>query len=304
LNKYGKMFQTHPPPVFLGSPKLEVFLLHIIVCVKQVPDTTNIRIDPDTGSLIRQGVPTILNPYDAHAVAAAIEWKRRLNGKVTVLSMGPPAASAALRECVEFGADRGVLLTARQFSGADTWATSYVLAESIASIHTQDPVDMVFFGKQAIDGDTAQVGPGVATRLGWPLATYTSVIREINLEARNMIVERKTENWNEVLRLSLPAVVTCEKEIAELPFASLPDLIRSLRFEPEVWSAESPLRFDPSLIGLKGSPTMVFRTGTPEKHACGETINVEQAGLAQSVDEALRRLLATDAGNIISGGRK
>jgi electron transfer flavoprotein beta subunit len=278
-------------------------LLHIIVCVKQVPDTTNIRIDPETGSLIRQGVPTILNPYDAHAVAAAMEWKRRLNGKVTVLSMGPPAAGAALRECVEFGADRGVLLTARQFGGADTLATSYVLSECIAAIHAKDPVDLIFFGKQAIDGDTAQVGPGVASRLGWPLATYVSVVREINLEMRHIIVERKTEIWNEVLRLSLPAVITCEKDIAEPAFASLPDLIRSLRYEPEVWTAEQPVSFDPAQIGLKGSPTMVFRTGTPEKHSSGETVRVSDIGIDQAVSSALQHILETDAGSVIPGGR-
>jgi electron transfer flavoprotein beta subunit len=279
-------------------------LLHIIVCVKQVPDTTNIRIDPETGSLIRQGIPTILNPYDLHAMAAAAEWKRKLGGKITVISMGPPAAASALKECIELGGDRGILLTARQFSGADTLATSYVISECIRSIHAQDPVDLIFFGKQAIDGDTAQVGPGVATRLGWPLATYASIIREISLEQRYAIVERKTENWNEVLRLPLPAVITCEKEIAEPAFAPLPDLIHSLRYEPETWTADSPIRFDPALIGLKGSPTMVFRTGTPEKHACGETIEVAKTGLSQAVEAALRTLSSTDAGSVLPGGRQ
>jgi electron transfer flavoprotein beta subunit len=277
-------------------------LFHAIVCVKQVPDTTNIRIDPETGSLIRQGVPAILNPYDEHAVAAAVEWKRRLNGKVTVLTMGPPSAANALRECIEFGADRGILLTARQFSGSDTLATSFVIAECIRAVHQKDPVDMVFFGKQAIDGDTAQVGPGVASRLGWPISTYSTVIREIQTEARFAVVERKTENWNEVLRLTLPAVVTCEKEIAETSFASLPDLIRSLKYEPETWTADQPIVFDPAQIGLKGSPTMVFRTGNPEKHTAGDTIHVDEMGLSQAVESALARLSATDAGSVILGG--
>jgi electron transfer flavoprotein beta subunit len=278
-------------------------LFHAIVCVKQVPDTTNIRIDPETGSLIRQGVPAILNPYDVHAVAAAVEWKRRLKGKVTVITMGPPAAANALRECIEFGADRGILLTARQFSGSDTLATSFVIAECIRSVHAKDPVDIVFFGKQAIDGDTAQVGPGVASRLEWPLSTYSTVIREIQVDGRFAIVERKTENWNEVLRLTLPAVITCEKEIAEPSFASLPDLMRSLKYEPEAWSAEQPIAFDPAQIGLKGSPTMVFRTGTPEKHAVGEIVHVDEVGLAQAVENAMTHLLATDAGSVLSGGQ-
>jgi electron transfer flavoprotein beta subunit len=136
-------------------------LFHALVSIKQVPDTTTIRIDPDTGNLIRKGIPTILNPYDAHALAAVVEWKRKLGGKITVITMGPPAAVSAIRECIEIGADRGILLSARQFAGADTLATSYVLASTIESIHEQDPIDLVVFGKHAIDGDTAQVVSGV-----------------------------------------------------------------------------------------------------------------------------------------------
>src|SRR5512139_704814 len=177
-------------------------LFHALVSIKQVPDTTNIRIDPETNNLIRQGVPTILNPYDAHAVAAAVEWKRKLGGKVTVISMGPPATVSALRECIEMGADRGILLSARQFSGADTLATSYVLSAATEAIHAQDPIDLVFFGKQAIDGDTAQVGPGVAVRLDLPVVSYAVKIHEVNLENRTVVIERKTESRNEVLKTS------------------------------------------------------------------------------------------------------
>ena len=185
--------------------------------------------------------PTILNPYDAHAVAAAVEWKRKLDGKVTVISMGPPSTVTAIRECIEMGADRGILISARQFSGADTLATSYVLAEVIRYIHEQDPIDLILFGKQAIDGDTAQVGPGVSVRLDFPLITYAVKIHEINLEERYVVVERKTERWNEIIKTPLPALLTCEKDIAEIPFASLPDLIYSLSYEPEVWTLESPV---------------------------------------------------------------
>ncbi len=213
-------------------------MFHALVGIKQVPDTTNIRIDPETGNLIRQGVPTILNPYDAHAVAAAVEWKRKLKGKVTVISMGPPSTTTSIRECIELGADCGVLICARQFSGADTLATSFVLAEVIKAIHEKDPIDLVFFGKQAIDGDTAQVGPGVSVRLDFPLVTYAIQICDLNLAERYVVTERKTERWNEIIKTPLPTVLTCEKEIAEIPFASLPDLISSLRYEPEVWTAE------------------------------------------------------------------
>ena len=157
--------------------------------------------------------------------------------------MGPPAAASAIRECIELGADRGILLTARQFSGADTLATSYVLAAAIDAIRKTEPVDVIFFGKQAIDGDTAQVGPGVAARLNLPLLTYAVAIQEINLEQRFTLIRRKTENRDEILKASLPVVLTCEKDIAEIPYASLPDLVASLRFEPEIWNSDQGSQF-------------------------------------------------------------
>ena len=174
-------------------------MFHALVAVKQVPDTTNIRIDPDTGNLVREGVPAIMNPYDAHALASAVEWKRKLGGKVTVVSMGPPSFTVTIREAIELGADQGFLISDRKFAGADTLATSYVLATVIEEIHKKDPVDVVFFGKQAIDGDTAQVGPGVAVRMDLPIITYAINIRSIDLERRQIVVERKTERWTEVV---------------------------------------------------------------------------------------------------------
>ncbi len=277
-------------------------MFHALVGIKQVPDTTNIRIDPETGNLIRQGVPTILNPYDAHAVAAAVEWKHRLGGKVTVISMGPMGTVSSIRECIELGADRGILISARNFSGSDTLATSYVLAEVIKAVHAADPIDLVLFGKQAIDGDTAQVGPGVSVRLDFPLVTYTKKIRELDLEKRYAIVERKTERWNEVIRATLPAVLTCEKEIAEIPFASLPDLIASLRYEPELWTAESPVVFQLDLLGIKGSPTMVFKTSSPEKHTRGEVINSLETSLEVAVKNAFGKVIASGVLDSWKGG--
>lgn len=279
-------------------------MFHALVGIKQVPDTTNIRIDPETNNLIRQGVPTILNPYDAHAVGAAVEWKRKLNGKVTVITMGPPAAVTALRECIEMGADRAILISARQFAGADTLATSYVLAEATKYIHEQDPIDLLFFGKQAIDGDTAQVGPGVAVRLGLPVVSYAVKIREVNLEQRYVVIERKTENRNEVIKSSLPTAMTCEKDIAEIPFASLPDLVSSLRYEPEVWTAESPVVFDVAQLGLKGSPTTVFKTGTPERHVAGEVFKVTELGVEWVVKAALDKIMAAGDADSILGVQK
>jgi electron transfer flavoprotein beta subunit len=269
-------------------------VFHALVSIKQVPDTTNIRIDPETNNLIRQGVPTILNPYDAHAVAAAVEWKRKLGGKVTIITMGPPAAITSLRECIEMGADRAILISARQFAGADTLATSYVLAEVIKEIHSKEPVSLVFFGKQAIDGDTAQVGPGVAVRMDLPVVSYAINIREVNMEQGYVIIERKTESRNEIIKTSLPTALTCEKEIAEIPYASLPDLVYSLRYEPEVWTAESPVVFDVPQLGLKGSPTTVFKTGTPEKHIAGEVFKVAEVGLDTVVKTAVDKILAVE----------
>jgi electron transfer flavoprotein beta subunit len=265
-------------------------LFHALVCVKQVPDTTNIRIDPETGNLIRQGVPSILNPYDAHAVASAVEWKRKLGGMVTVLSMGPAAAAACIRECIEMGADEGILLSARQFSGADTLATSYVLAEAIKAVHERQPLHLIFFGKQAIDGDTAQVGPGVSVRLNYPLVSYTVKIHEVDLDRNIAVLERKTERQNENLKTSLPVVLTCEKEIAEIAFASLPDLVYSLQYEPPVWTAENPIRYDPAQIGLKGSPTTVNKISTPEKHARGEVFHPNGAGIEGPVRTVLDKI--------------
>ena len=270
-------------------------MIHQLVSVKQVPDTTNIRIDPETGSLIRKGVPAILNPYDAHAVAAAAEWKQKLGGRITIITMGPSAAEDALRECIEMGADRGILISDRKFAGSDTLATSYVLAEAIRAIHAEDPLDLVLFGKQAIDGDTAQVGPGAAVRLGWPLVTYAVKIREIDPDTGYTLVERRTEAGVEVIKTPLPSVLTCEKEIAEIPYASLPQLIASLQYEPERWTAEEPVAYDTAQIGLKGSPTWVAKTGTPEQHQPGETIDVSEAGVKRAVEDVIEKMLANSS---------
>lgn len=279
-------------------------MFHALVGIKQVPDTANIRIDPETGSLIRQGVPTILNPYDAHAVAAAVEWKNKLGGKVTVISMGPPSAVTSIRECIEMGADRGILISDRLFGGADTLATSLVLAEVIKSIAAEDPIDLVLFGKQAIDGDTAQVGPGVSVRLGFPLVTYAVKIHSVDPADGSLLVERKTERWNEVLKVKLPAMLTCEKEIAKIPFASLPNLVASLTYEPELWTAQTPVLFVPETIGLKGSPTTVFKTTTPEKHVAGDVFKISEIGMDTAVQKIFSQISNQISLNWVEEGAK
>lgn len=277
-------------------------MFHALVAVKQVPDTTNIRIDPDTGNLVREGVPAIMNPYDAHALAAAIEWKRKLGGKVTVVSMGPKSFTKTIRESIELGADRGVLISDRKFAGADTLATSYILAKTIQAIHKEDPIDLIFFGKQAIDGDTAQVGPGVAVRMDLPIITYAVNIRDIDLEKKQAIIERRTESWTEIIEVPLPAMLTCEKEISEIPFAPLPDLIRSLKYEPEIWTMEGPQTFDKKQVGILGSPTIVYKMGTPPLPEAGEIIDSRQTGVSTAVKTALDKANAAGVLAALLGG--
>jgi electron transfer flavoprotein beta subunit len=264
--------------------------MHSVVAIKQVPDTSNVRIDEDTGNLIREGVPAIINPYDVHAAEMAVRLKERFGGKVTVVTMGPPKAAEAILECVEQGADRGILITDRKFAAADTLATSYVLARAIQAIQEEDAVDLLLFGKQAIDGETAQVGPGVAARLGIPLVSYALFIESFDPEARRAIIHRKTERGIEVLQTTLPALLTVEKEIAPIQRAPLPDLIRAARYRPEVWTASEPVAFDPAQIGIKGSPTVVSKAYTPSPKEAGEMVQVSERGVADTIAYALEKV--------------
>lgn len=264
--------------------------MHAVVAIKQVPDTSNVRINPDTGTLIREGVPAIINPYDAHAIEMAVRLKERFGGKVTALTMGPPKAVESLIECVEQGVDRAILVSDRKFGAADTLATSYVLAGAIEAIQAEEPVDLLLFGKQAIDGDTAQVGPGVATRLELPLITYAVAIEAVDLAARTAIVHRHIERGIEVLETALPALLTVEKEIASIARAPLPNLIRAAKYRPEIWDARSPVPFDTAKIGIKGSPTIVAKAFTPPGKEPGERVDVAAVGLSAAVERALADL--------------
>jgi electron transfer flavoprotein beta subunit len=272
--------------------------IHIAVAVKQVPDTTNVRINAETGTLIREGVPAILNPYEAHALELAVRLKEAHGGMVTVLSMGPPGAVEALRECVEQGADRAILVSDRKFAAADTLATSYVLARAFQAIGEHTPIDLLLFGKQAIDGDTAQVGPGVATRLELPLISCAIAVDELDLAAHSMIVRRRTERGIEVLRTALPAVLTVEKEIAEVRRAPLPNIVRAARYQPELWTASAPVAFDVTQIGIKGSPTIVGNAHTPALRAAGPRFSVVEQGLHAAVAHALAQAQAKVPGGL------
>ena len=258
--------------------------MKIVVCIKQVPDVTDVRIDPETNTLIREGVPSIINPFDMYAIEEGLRLREKLGGEVTILTMGPPQAEAALREAVSMGADHAVLVSDRAFAGSDTLATSYTLAMSIRKIGA---VDLVLCGKQAIDGDTAQVGPGIAENLQWGFAAYVKKIEEIT---ENVIrLERMMDDGYDILEVELPLVMTVVKEINEPRLPSLKGKMKAKKMAIPVWSAED-IGADPDRLGLKGSPTQVWKIFTPEFRQKGEMIEGEAGEQAQKLVAEVRRL--------------
>ncbi|KAA5607701.1 electron transfer flavoprotein subunit beta/FixA family protein [Roseospira marina] len=241
--------------------------MNMVVCIKQVPDSAQIRVHPVTNTIMRQGVPTIINPYDLHALEAAMALRDRLGGTVTVLTMGPPMAATALRKALGHGADRGILLSDRFFAGADTLATSYALTSAIQKIGESRPVDIVFTGKQTIDGDTAQVGPGIARRMGLNQLTYVSAIPTIDQEAGEITVHRRAEGGVQVLKTKLPCLITMLEATNVLRRGSLPDMLRAERAEVETWNAEAAGVEDIGKCGMKGSPTKVSKVFAPSPRA-------------------------------------
>ena len=242
--------------------------MHIVVCIKQVPDSTQIRVHPVTNTIMRQGVPSVINPYDLFALEEALRLRERLGGEVTVLTMGPVMAEDSLRKALTFGADRAILLTDRFFAGSDTLATSYALATAIKKIGaTWGTPSIVFAGKQTIDGDTAQVGPGVAKRLGLTQLTYVSQIDAIDVETGSIIVERRAEGGVQRLQSRLPVLVTMLEGTNEMRRGSLSDALRAARSEIVRWSAQEAGIEDLSKCGLKGSPTIVKQVYAPKARA-------------------------------------
>ena len=236
--------------------------MHIVCCIKQVPDTTQVKIDPETNTLIRAGVESICNPYDLVAAEAAVQVAEKYGGKVTVISMGPPQAESALRDCLALGVHEAVLLSDRSFAGADTLATSYTLSQAISRITKAEPVHLVVCGKQAIDGDTAQTGPGIANRLGYSQFTYVSEIISLEMEKNKITVRREVDGGSEVIEGNLPALLTVELELAMPRYASLPELVRALSQDIEAWGASDTDSL-PERLGLKGSPTSVKEIFAP-----------------------------------------
>jgi electron transfer flavoprotein beta subunit len=242
--------------------------MHIVVCIKQVPDSAQIRVHPVTNTIMRQGVPTIINPYDLFALEAALELRDKFGGEVTVLTMGPPSAEDSLRKALTFGADRAVLLTDRFFAGADTLATTYALATAIRKIgETYGAPDVIFTGKQTIDGDTAQVGPGIAKRLDLLQLTYVAKIGRLDLSARTIEVERRSEGGVQVLRTRLPCLITMLEATNEIRRGSMVDALRAARATIVKWSAQDAGVADIAKCGLRGSPTIVKKVFAPPSRA-------------------------------------
>jgi len=262
--------------------------LHAIVCIKQVPDTTEIKINPETNTLVREGVESIINPFDTYAIEEAIQLKEKHGGKVTVISMGPPQAMEALKEAVAMGCDEAVLLSDKAFAGADTWATAYTLAQAIKQI---GDFDIILCGKQAIDGDTGQVGPGIARQLNVTQLTYVFKIREIDFEARTLEVERLLEEGREVVRASLPAVVTVVKDINQPRYPTFMGIRRAARMQIPVWDANSLSGIKPELIGLAGSPTQVIRIFTPPPRS-GKAEIIEADTVTEAANVLADKLIA------------
>ena len=253
--------------------------MDIIVCIKQVPDTTDVKIDPKTGTLIREGVPSIINPDDKHAIEEALCLKEKYGGTVKVISMGPPQAMAALREAYAMGVDETILLSDRAFAGADTWATAFTLA---AGVKKTGKYDIIFCGLQAIDGDTAQIGPQLAESLDIPQVTY---VQGLEVDGSTVKVERALEDGHMALECEMPVLLTTIKALNDPRYPTVGGLVDAYReHEVKVWSA-ADIRADPLKIGLPGSPTQVKRSFAPQAKRAGEIMEGE------SVEEKVKKLV-------------
>lgn len=267
--------------------------MNIVVCIKQVPDTTDVKINPETNTLIREGVESIINPFDVYAIEEGVRLKEKYGGTVSVLSMGPPQVDASLREAISLGADEAYLLTDRTFAGADTLATAYTLAAGIKKI---GDVDIILMGRQAIDGDTGQVGPEVAENLEIPHITDIRKIEQID-EQGNIYLERMLEEGYVRLKVKLPVVITVVKEINEPRLPSLKGKMLARKKEIATWSAKD-VDVNEKRLGLTGSPTQVVKIFTPPKPAGGKVFDGD---IKDSVGKLLKELRAS---GILLGSEK
>jgi electron transfer flavoprotein beta subunit len=263
--------------------------MRVIVTIKQVPDTNEVKLDPKTGTLIREGVPSIINPEDKNALEEALKLKESAGAEVIVITMGPPQADDALREALAMGADQAILLSDRAFAGADTWATATTLGLAVKKI---GDYDLIVAGRQAIDGDTAQVGPQLAEYLEIPQITY---VTELELGEGKVQAKRKMEDGYEVIEAKLPALLTITKEANKPRYPTAPGIISAYRSrQVTLWKSQD-LNVEPGTLGLDGSPTQVRRSFSPPAKEPGETVTV-------SPDEAAKAILSRlKLRNIIQG---
>ena len=254
--------------------------MKIVVCIKQVPDTAEVKLDPKTGTLIRDGVPSIINHDDKAGLEAALELREKVGGTVTVVCMGPPQADVALREALAMGADDAYLLSAREFGGSDTYATATIIATGLRKIG----FDLVITGRQAIDGDTAQVGPQIAEQLKIPQVSYAE---ELDVDGDYVIVKRQYEDQSHVLKVKMPCLVTALSELCEPRYMHAGGIVDAYNKDITVWGFDD-LKNDlnPEWIGLKGSPTNVFQSFGKKPKVAGTVLD----GL--STEEAVEKIMA------------
>ena len=269
--------------------------MQVIACIKQVPDTTQVQIDPVTNTLVREGIPFIVNPYDTHALEESLRLRDRFGLKAVALSMGPPNAEATLRKALALGVDRAILCSDRCFGGADTLATSKVLAAAISRLSGEEEVGLVLCGKQTIDGDTAQVGPGIASRLGFSQLTLVDNIELFDPERRIIRVRRKLEGRHEIVEAPLPALVTVVRELNRPRYPTVPQRLAAQGAQVELWNNEV-LQLDPQGIGLKGSPTWVSKIFSPQRdqgEILGDGVNDPIGAAHLLIDKLLAKDLLT-----------
>ncbi|UIK01391.1 electron transfer flavoprotein subunit beta/FixA family protein (plasmid) [Rhizobium leguminosarum] len=260
--------------------------MNIVVCIKQVPDSAQIRVHPVTSTIMRQGVPTIINPYDLFALEEALRLRDRYGGNVTVLTMGPPMAKQALEKALAYGADQAVLLSDRHFAGSDTLATSFAISRAITKIGRGRAPEIVLTGKQTIDGDTAQVGPGIARRLELQQLTYVTKIFSVDFHARQIMVERRSEGGTQMLKSRLPCLISVLEGVNAIRRGSVADALRAARMQIPTWRAVDAGIEEIANCGLRGSPTVVKRVFAPTPRA-EKAIQIEAIESGRVADEVI-----------------
>lgn len=259
--------------------------MNIIVLIKQVVATTNVKLNPETGTMIRDGVESILNPFDEYAIEEALRIKDKLGGKITVVTMGPAQAKEIIRKAVGMGVDEGILISDRALAGSDTWATAYTLAQVLKKI---GDYQLIITGKQAVDGDTAQVGPEVAACLDLPMIAWVRKIEDIS--DTSIRAERLMEDGYDVLESPLPALISVVKEINEPRLESLKGKMKAKKYDPPTWGVADLPDFDLTQVGLKGSPTRVMKTFTPQRQYNSEIIPGEPSAAAAVLYQKIKEM--------------